>query len=284
MSDQSIILIGGPDSGKTNYLARLWMALDAKDGSLIAAEQPEELGFILEVAEHLYSGHFAPRTEHADRRRNFKVIVRSSEKEGNTSILVPDISGELWRDAVLHSEISADWMNELGRAIGALLFVRIGSDQNVRPLDWVTSHQLLRKVGDLDKSNELPTQVMLCELLRFLENTMARRPNSQKPRLSVIVSAWDRVDPATFNQGPLSFLTKEFPLFAGRINNCTALEVKTFGVSVVGGDLKNDEEFRDGFLDAGPNQQGWVVSLNSENGAWERRSDITLPVSWIVCD
>ncbi|MEX2745793.1 hypothetical protein AB3480_31805 [Rhizobium mongolense] len=37
MNDRSIILLGGPDSGKTNYVGRLWHALDAKTYGLIAA-------------------------------------------------------------------------------------------------------------------------------------------------------------------------------------------------------------------------------------------------------
>jgi hypothetical protein len=29
-TNQSVVLVGGPDAGKTNYLGRLWMALDAE--------------------------------------------------------------------------------------------------------------------------------------------------------------------------------------------------------------------------------------------------------------
>ena len=30
MTDGTIILVGGPASGKTNYIARLWLAFQAK--------------------------------------------------------------------------------------------------------------------------------------------------------------------------------------------------------------------------------------------------------------
>ncbi|MES2736613.1 MAG: hypothetical protein V4672_09865 [Verrucomicrobiota bacterium] len=282
MSARSIILIGGPDSGKTNYVGRLWPALDAKTGTLVAAEQPDEIGFVLDTAEHLYHGHFAPRSEHADDRRDFKVVVRPAGSENETSIIVPDISGELWRNAVLDSEISAEWMTELQRADGALLFVRIGSDQNVRPLDWVTSRKLLKKVGQDEDRTKLPTQVLLCELVRYLELTMAYRPDGKKPRLSVIVSAWDRVDQETFSTGPVAYLTKEYPLFAGRIGDCSALDVKVFGLSVVGGDLKDDAFFRDQFLESSLDNHGWVAVQNSVTGEWEKQPDITAPVSWLV--
>jgi len=282
MSVRSIILLGGPDSGKTNYVGRLWPALDAKTGALVAAQQPEEIGFVLDTADHLFQGHFAPRTEHADARRDFRVVVRSVVSGEESSIVVPDISGELWRNAVLESEISEEWMTELQNADGALLFVRIGSDQDVRPLDWVTSRKLLTQLGRDNHRDPLPTQVILCELVRYLEFTMRRRPDGEKPRLSVIVSAWDRVDPETFKQGPPTYLQKEYPLFAGRLEDCTALDVEIFGLSVVGGDLKDDPEFRSQFLESSLDQHGWIAVQNSETGEWERRSDITIPVSWLV--
>lgn len=282
MSARSVILIGGPDSGKTNYVGRLWPALDAKKGSLVAADQPEEIGFVLDTAEHLFQGHFAPRSEHADDRRDFEVVVRPVGGGDDTSIIIPDISGELWRNAVLDSEISADWMAELRRADGALLFVRIGSDQDVRPMDWVTSRKLLAKVGQDEDRAKLPTQVMLCELVRYLELTMADRPDETLPRLSLIVSAWDRVDQTTFDKGPIAYLAKEYPLFAGRLQDCSALDVQVFGLSVVGGDLKDDAAFRDEFLESGLDQHGWVAVRDPDTGKWSKQPDITLPVAWVV--
>ncbi|RYG96567.1 MAG: hypothetical protein EON58_11790 [Alphaproteobacteria bacterium] len=282
MSSRSIILIGGPDSGKTNYVGRLWPALNAKTGSLVATKQPQDLSFVLDTTEHLSRGHFAPRSEHVDGRRDFEIVVRHANSEDEISIIVPDISGELWRTAVLESEISAGWMAELKRADGAMLFVRFGSDQNVRPLDWVTSRKLLAKLGQDEQRAALPTQVMLCELVRYLELTMPKRPDGTRPRLAVIVSAWDLVDEETSSKGPGSYLIKEYPLFAGRLQDCGALNIKIFGLSIVGGDLKDDPEFRDQFLDSDLDGHGWVAAEVAENGSWSRRSDITLPVSWLV--
>jgi Double-GTPase 1 len=282
MSARSVILLGGPDSGKTNYVGRLWPALDAKTGSLVAATQPHEIGFVLDTAEHLFQGHFAPRTEHAEDRRDFEVIVRPAAGGEETAIVIPDISGELWRNAVINSEIAQGWMDELRQADGALLFVRVGSDQDVRPLDWVTSRKLLAKLGQDEDRSKLPTQVMLCELIRYLELTMAARPDGGKPRLSVVVSAWDRVDQATFERGPGAYLATEYPLFAGRLDDCDGLDVQTFGLSVVGGDLKDDPEFRERFLDGGLDQHGWVAVRDPNSGSWTRRPDITLPVAWVV--
>ncbi|WP_269507582.1 hypothetical protein [Burkholderia sp. IMCC1007] len=214
---RSIILLGGPDSGKTNYIGRLWRALDAETGALHAAEQPEDINFVLEVTDHLFEGGFAPRSEHSDVRRDFEVVVAATKNGPKSKVVVPDISGELWRNAVIEGEIDPDWMSELRQADAALLFVRVDSDQDVRPLDWVTSRKMLEKLGD-EEDQGLPTQVMLCELIRFLEISLTKREDGELPRLSVVVTAWDLVDAGKFDQGPAAYLEREYPLVAGRLN------------------------------------------------------------------
>ena len=52
MSSQLIMLIGGPDSGKTNYLARLWKALQSGSGRLKSVESPE-IKYVEEALAHL---------------------------------------------------------------------------------------------------------------------------------------------------------------------------------------------------------------------------------------
>lgn len=53
---RSIVLLGGPDSGKTNYIGPLWLALDHGKGALHAAEQPTDIAFVLSVADHIFQG------------------------------------------------------------------------------------------------------------------------------------------------------------------------------------------------------------------------------------
>lgn len=276
---RSIILLGGPDSGKTNYIGRLWRALDDGTGALHAAEQPEDIKFVLDVTDHLFQGGFAPRSEHSDARRDFEVVVAATKDGIRSRVIVPDISGELWRNAVIDNEIAPDWMEELRRADAALLFVRVDSDQDVRPLDWVTSRNMLQRLGG-EEDQGLPTQVMLCELIRFLEGSLADREDGTPPRLSVVVTAWDLVDPAMFQNGPMAYLEREYPLVAGRLADLEELNVQVFGLSVVGGDLKHDPVYRQNFLEEGLDGQGWVAVRDGK--VWRKDPDVTLPIAWAV--
>lgn len=277
---RSVVLLGGPDSGKTNYVGRVWPALDAKQGRLQIAQQPDDITFVLEVTDHLNSGNFAPRSEHADSRRDFEVVVAEGDGGDKTAIVIPDISGELWLNAVQHSELSSDWIDELRRADGALLFVRVGSDQDVRPLDWVTSRKMLAKLGNGDEPG-LPTQVMLSELLRFLEVSLVDRPDGSRPKVSIVVSAWDMVDVGKFEMGPAAYLEHEYPLFAGRLEDMERLDLRVFGLSIVGGDLKADPECRDAVQESGLDGRGWVAQQGLD-GKWERDGDLTLPIAWVI--
>ncbi len=276
---RSIILLGGPDSGKTNYIGPLWRALDDKTGALHAVEQPKDIKFVLEVADHLFQGSFAPRTELSDTRRDFEVLVAAKKDGPKSRVIMPDISGELWRNAVADNEISTDWMDELKQADAALLFLRVGSDQDVRPLDWVASRRMLEKIGNEDAQG-IPTQVMLCELIHFLEDSLTEREDGELPRLSIVVAAWDLVDAKQFENGPVAYIEREYPLVAGRLADLKALNVQVFGLSSVGGDLKHDPEYRQAYLKAGSDGQGWIAM--HDGNKWLKNPDITLPVAWAV--
>lgn len=283
MSRRSIILIGGPDTGKTNYVARLWHALNAKDGTLHAVEIPKDISFVEDTIAHLFEGKFAPRsylTE--DSRRDFVISVTAAGGGPTTELVIPDISGELWLNAVLSSEIDADWMDELRRADGAILFVRVLSELNERPLDWVTAGRLLADLGEDEGRTGLPTQVMLCELIRYLEISLSKRPDGSQPRVAVVVSAWDMVDDEIAAKGPEDFLASEYPMLAGKLRDVRSLEARVFGLSVVGGDIGTNLDYRNEFLETDFGKTGWVATKDRPGGKWHRNPDVTLPIAWVI--
>ena len=60
MNKGSIILVGGPASGKTNYIARLWLAFAAKKGKLRAPQLPDNIEYVNQAVAHLQARKFAP--------------------------------------------------------------------------------------------------------------------------------------------------------------------------------------------------------------------------------
>ena len=277
----SIVMIGTPDSGKTNFLGRLWGALKAENANLRATEQPDDVRYVFEAFTHLLQGSFAPRTDtNVDVDGRCCSIQVAWERDGETEhaeLLVPDVSGELWADAVQTNELPEAWLASVRQSIGALLFVRVDSDGHVPSLDWVTGRERL-EVGGEEAEWQIPTAVQLCEFLRFLELFLGKDADVRKPRVAVLVAAWDIVDEGRAQQGPRAYLEHEFPLFADRLEDVSTVEIEVFGVSVVGGDFR-DEAFKARFLDGRVEEFGYVVT---EPGAGPHPPDVTIPVRWVL--
>lgn len=277
----SIIMIGAPDSGKTNFLGRLWGALKSENACLRATQQPDDVRYVFDALTHLLQGRFAPRTDtNVNVDESHCSIQVAWEREGKTEhaeLVVPDVSGELWEDVVQTNELPATWLTSVRQSIGALLFVRVDSPLRIPSLDWVTARARL-EVGGEDAESQIPTDVQLCEFLRFLELFLGKDAHVSKPRVAVLVAAWDIVDEGRSQQGPKAYLRHEFPLFAYRLSDISMVEVKIFGVSVVGGDFR-DEAFKDRFLAGDVNEFGYVVT---EPGARSHRDDVTTPVRWVL--
>ncbi|RSC14590.1 hypothetical protein [Burkholderia cenocepacia] len=284
MTSQSIVLVGGPDSGKTNYLGRLWATLNTGNGRLKPARPPGDIQYVEEILGHLLQGEFAPRSDPTleTRQTNFTVslVLSDGNGTGEIELTVPDVLGELWQSAVEALDMPKHWLDKLKSSTGALLFVRVHSELNVAPLDWVTTERLLRAQGDTDDEKKLPTQVFLCELLRILEHTLAVTDSQERPRVAVVVTAWDLLDEDSKRMGPMNYLRQQYPLFAGRLSDIDTLNVRVFGVSVVGGDLNDDPDFRHTFSEGDLQDFGFVVT-DSVDGIHEQR-DITSPVAWLV--
>lgn len=278
MSRQSIVLVGCPDSGKSNYVGRLWASLKAGKGVLKRAGMPQNIEYVESICEHLLQGEFAGRTDTSSERQDFCVPLKTDDTEP-TELVVPDFTGELWRDAVKHSELPREWLDALARADGALLFVRVHSPLNIQPLDWVTARSALSLIDDGNEEVELPTQVILCELLRLLQERLSLSPGGRKPRVAVVVTAWDNLDAERRKAGPQAFLRREFPLFAGALEDAKRVETRIYGVTIVGGDLQR-KEFQEKFQSMVMAESGSVT--HEHDGTWHEDSDITTPVAWAI--
>lgn len=277
--NKTIILIGGPGSGKSNYLARLWLAIASQRYNLISITPPQDLVYIEGIAAHLLQGKFVPRTEPEEKNREFNVSVKTKDDQFTANIIVPDMYGEIWDKAVSSYEIPEKWLNVLRGSSSAILFVRVRSEHNIQPLDWVTTQEFLKAGLGTEKNSEIPTQISLLELLRFTDENVSRS-NKSKPKVAVIIAAWDLLSEEEKVQGPIGYLQNQFPMFAGRIEDIDTLDVKVFGCSIVGGDLKEDA-FEQAFLNNSIDKTGYIVHYDS-TGVLINDADITKPINWLL--
>jgi hypothetical protein len=278
----SIILIGQPDSGKSNFLGRAWEGIRTGTGKLSLVDA-DDIEYLEELLSHLLQGAFAPRSDKdvEQSRHDVTLTVKRANIDGDFALVVPDVTGELWKDAVANSDLPQEWMTSLEEAQGALLFLRVGSEENHQPLDWVASRKLLGVLGATGSETTVPTQVVYSELLRFLQIKLGTGSGGTRRKVAIAITAWDRLDPEYRERPPIDYLRKEFPLLAGRIENLSDMEVRLFGISVVGGDLENDEEFKFRYKEGEIKDFGYTVTVDNA-GKVSQHGDLTLPLSWLM--
>nr|WP_246156477.1 hypothetical protein [Sphingorhabdus profundilacus] len=272
-------MVGGPDSGKTNFLARLVAHLRDGDGKLRAPDLPDDIQYVEEALAYLMKGEFAPRSHNTtdELSGDITLDVREVDTGATATISVPDVSGETWDEVARTAEISRQWLDRVQHADGALLFVRVLSELNVTPLDWVNTAPLLELAGP-NPAYAIPSQVLLCQLLRLLQENLGTGLDT-RPRVGIVVTAYDLLDTETRSKGPLSFLRDTYPLFAGMIDNVDDVEIGVFGASVVGGELA-DVAFQNVYLEGDIVESGYVV--DDTLIPMEQVGDISRPVSWVL--
>ena len=285
-SRPSVLLIGGPDAGKTNYLGRLWIAINSNTSLLAKDGLPDDLAYLEEVANDLRQGKFAPHTPTGQHIRS--VIPFTSRSANGTTVgnlVVPDCFGEKWMDVCRKREWSSDWEELISEDCGCLIFVRVESAQIVPALDpIVCATYALHGGAPADDKSAVPTQVVLIEWLQFLREAFTGRVCGRFcPRVGIVVTAWDLITNDAQNDYPFQYLSSNFPMFGQFLeSNASRFEFAFFGVSVAAGELdpKKDPAFHRAYLNGNPHEAGYV--MHSLHGGLEKSIDLTLPVAWAL--
>jgi hypothetical protein len=287
---RSVLLIGVQDAGKTNFLSRFWLSLEAEDGILTRAGLPSDIDYLKTGADHLLKGEFAPHTPHdVHDKTEIPVKTTSGGHEFFGSLVVPDLPGEQVLSVFQTRQWSGEWEDQIRSGCGCLLFVRVDSPELIAPLDWMNcpgqlGSPLPEVSPEKDQTGKAkpPTQVVLVDWLQFLRKAFTERVSgSYKPRVGIVVAAWDLAPNEQKAAGPEAWIASNLPLLSQFVQaNDDQFEFAYFGVSVASGDLAADAGFKADYLKGDPRRAGEVV--HSLSGAVEASTDITLPVAWAL--
>jgi hypothetical protein len=280
----NVLLIGGPDAGKSNYLFRCWLAIDQQQGLLRRAALPSNIEYLRAGVERLLEGAFAGHTP-ADVHDMTEIPVRSAKGDFAGAIIVPDVAGERVLRIFEDREWSASWDSLIVENTSCLLFVRPDSERLIAPLDWVRCSDLYGEPPTRTQqagTSEPPTQVLLVEWLQFLRSAFtARVRGSLVPRIGIVVTAWDAVPSEQRDLTADAWLEANLPMLHGYVgSNRGDFEFAVFGVSATAGDLSGDLAFRAQYVQQGPSTFGFVVHTLA--GRRQVTSDVTLPIAWAL--
>lgn len=244
MTEQSIVIIGLPSSGKTTYLAALWHLIFAR-------EVETELTFGgLDKGDASHLNAIAGRWRDAiiqDRTsvpgsRLVSMNLKNSQGE-TVRATFPDLPGEayqrMWENRDCENHVA-----DILRGGDVQLFIH---SDTIREPQWVIDEvDVSRKIGVDVPSNEphigweprlAPTQVQLVDLLQMLH----RAPLDIGPRrLAIMLSAWDKA--SADNLSPEEYLKSKLPLLWQYLKrNADSWTFRSYGLSAQGGDYDSNE-------------------------------------------
>ena len=273
-TNRPLLVIGGPNTGKTHFGGQLLGRLNHGNGVIIMNGAPVNISPFEDVLKALGQGRTA---EHTAMGVYHEVMMPVAKIGGEPFELVfPDYNGEQVREMMEERHISRDWQVRLRDSSGWLLFIRLElirafEDVFTRPVSRIEEGEI--RSNDSSKWSDQASYVELLQLLLFTKG-VGTVDRIKEPVLTVVLSCWDEIKGLQKNTMPIDLLRKRMPLFAEFIQSTwQGAQLRIVGLSALGKPLKEretDEEFKD----RGPENFGYVVLPDGK-----RSDDLTLPVA-----
>lgn len=275
---RAVLAAGLPRSGKTTFLAALWHVVSQEEiePKLIAGKMEGSYLHLNGLRDAWLQRKEFERTKIGD-QQSVKLNLKVARTNSEFSLTFPDYSGEVfrreWRDRMCTQELATET-----RSADSILFF-IHGDKFMLPymLSNVRAEQGAEAFADEDEPavplqwnpNKAATQVQLIALLQFL---MQEPLGPKKRRVSIIISAWDKVKAG---MSPGDWLKARMPMLNQFVAcNGESFDFGLFGVSAQGGDYKADVAQLDAF--AVQSKRIKVVGPAGES------HDITEPLMWAL--
>lgn len=280
MHTPELVLLGGPNSGKTHYAGQLYGRLCHRPGVLsLRTDQgtPPDLSALEEVLHALNNGHAAGHTPHGT---SVEVLLPLVDEQGRALDLHwPDYGGEQLRAVFEERGVKEEWRQRLVKAEGWVLLIRLQSETT-----FPDALEDLVKRGngngncESTRKSGWDANAYWVELLQLLLHVSGHGTVQRlhRPRLTVLLSCYDEMGASEVT--PAQRLAEKLPLLSAFIGSVWATEaVSVWGLSALGRPL-DKEGSNDAFVNEGPEHQGWVIP--PAGGAQD--PDLTKPLAWLL--
>lgn len=279
-----VSIIGLPGSGKTTLLAAIWHSIQEPEADTDLKLHKLSNGnyeHLNALAKRWRAGEIQQRTQLSGMKSIEMRLI--NEKSMTLDITFPDVPGE---------EFSRMWeLRELDKSIeqtmAASSIVLVINGDTIQFPTWVADFTAITTATGLnDESEDLrdwsadlaPTQVKIVDLLQLL---MSDQLHVGKRRLSILVSAWDKVEDEGLT--PAQLLKAKLPLLYQYLkSNRDPWTWKVWGLSAQGGvyeDPEKNQEYPEtaALLDLDkPSDRIKVVDEKDVT------TDITKPLVWLM--
>lgn len=246
---ETYLLVGFPESGKSTFLAALISLLDSyADRMKLQKKEFKSLeGFSEKLHKQAQNWASFEPVERTYKHVEEHVVLELSDCDGKDYIIeIPDVSGELYDDMIGRRFADANMQNKICIADTILFFINLANSRDDSRLitDFPKTLQCAMANPDVDTDlhnyEEMTFQNKVVELLQIIHYV-----KQQGFRVKIILSAWDVLDDdaLTNSKIPMEVVKSEFPLVYQFVNNNRDwLSSEIWGISAQGCDLENEEE------------------------------------------
>lgn len=225
-----IVLAGLPASGKTQFMAALWLGIDGSGTCRMRlANYQGDRRYLNEIRRRLMSCEPPPHTQVGELSGlDLPLRLANGEDKREMRLVVPDLSGETWQHALEEAEWAADLDERIQDAAGIIVFVhsQASSGPTVGALAASLPGASQHQTADPFDVTRISADAQLVQIIQVL---CSRRRHH---RIAVVISAWDLVEPGTT---PKDWVNENCKLLSQFIEARREIEVQVWGVSAQGG-------------------------------------------------
>lgn len=275
INKHSILIIGGPNSGKTHFGAQLYGRLNSRqfEFKIDPKNRPADLSIFEDALNKLYDGKRASHTE-AGANRNIALKI-TNEKNCEVIFAFPDYAGEQITSIVESRKVNDLWQDYIDKSSSWILFIRL---KELSPLEDIIDKGI-PSPDEIQNRNSQPPPVKISEAAFFIEllqtliyiKGLSTFNKIDSPKLTVLLSCWDELN-LPEKTVPSSQLQEKLPmLFDFLKNNWKQDSLSVLGLSSTEKSLTDEPD--DEYIDRTPIKFGYIISKTGE-----RQKDLTLSI------
>ena len=278
-TENNVLIIGGPNAGKTHFGGQLYGRLNSRKFSFKIAphNRPSDLTIFQDVINKLAEGK---RADHTATSANRNIELKIDDENGNKIVFAfPDYAGEQVNSIIENRRINTIWKEYIDASNSWMLFVRLDEIPQLediinRGIPSAEEVQKRQAQAPPVRISDAAHFVELLQMLLYIKGIPSLN-KINKPNLAIVLSCWD-VLKLPDNTLPSEILKERLPLLYHFANNTWSEDsLKIIGLSSTEKSLTDepDEEY----IDLTPINFGYFVNSNGK-----KNGDLTLSIRTLI--
>ncbi len=277
-TENTILLIGGSDAGKTHFGGQLYGRLSARTEHYKILSSPDDISIFEEVLDKLNQGKSAGHTPVSEHRT---VALEIEDKQGKKSIFsFPDYGGEQIKTIVNARRLNKIWKDQIDKSTSWMVFIR---PDKLNPIEDLVN-RALPATEILNKRKEkggfhFSDSAFYVELLQMFlyAKGLGDSEGTVVPRLTIVLSCWDLLSLNEKKQLPKDILKGKLPeLYSYIVSQWKPHSYSIIGLSSLSKTLSPTDSDQE-FINQGPESFGYIID---QEGAEQK--DLTLSISSFI--